>query len=357
MSQELKDNYGEIENATTFVSVWKQPIKYEGIEFKEGPIFCVDKEFLDIFTYDVLEGDRNALAFPDKIIINKEIATLFFGDESAVGKELKINDESSFTVGAVIATNNKNSTLDFKILAPLDFMNKLYGVDITQWNNNWPRTSILLAQSTDIQNLNDGITDLLKDKGQSTTTLHLFPFKNERLYSYSGENNRIQYIYQFLGIALILILIASINFINLSTAKAEQRRPEVGIRKVMGANKLSVLKQFLIEKGIMIFLSLLLSAILVLLFIPAFQSITDKVVTFGHLQNKYMIFMLVTVIIMLILLSVVYPSLYLSSFSPVQAMKKINDNKQGGISLKNLLVVVQFVLSVVLISSTIIISR
>ncbi|HKI89174.1 MAG TPA: FtsX-like permease family protein, partial [Draconibacterium sp.] len=286
----------------------------------------------------------------------KEIATLLFGNEPAVGKMIQFNDTLSFAVGAVVNTEKLNSTIDFKILAPLKLVES-YGADLTRWGSNWPRTSLLLAKNADAESLNAKITNFMKEKGQENTTLYLFPFQNERLYSYSGKNNRIQYIYQFLGIAFIIILIASINFINLSTAKAEQRRPEVGIRKVMGANKLSIMNQFLQEKGIMIFLSLLFSVLLVLLFMPAFRSISDKVVSLSLLSNKLMILLLAGVVITVLVLSVVYPSLYVSSFTPAQAMKNSKVKKQGKLGMKNLLVTIQFVLSVVLISSTIIIAR
>ena len=356
LSGYLMDNYPEIEHATTFWVSSEQRFKYNNTELKEGPVLCADKEFLNIFSYDIIEGDNNVLSKPDQIIVTENMASVLFGDESALGKTIQINDTIAYSVGAVIASTKENSTIDFEIVFPLDYMRKAFGSDFTRWGNNWPRTSVLLAKGTDIDQLEKSITNLGHENGQENTTLHLFPLKNERLYSYSGKNNRIQYVYQFLGIALIIILIASINFINLSVAKAEHRRPEVGIRKVMGAGKMSILYQFLQEKGIMIFLSVLLSIILVLIFIPAFRSVSDKQVTLSLFQNKYMILMLCAVIVAVTSLSVIYPSLYLSSFNPALAIKKIIPRK-GNISLKNLLVVVQFVLSVVLISSTIIISR
>ena len=301
MSKEFVNSYSEVENATTFANVGEQLLSYEDKEYKEGPVICADNEFLNIFSFEILEGDRNALLAPDKVVINEEVARLLFGNESAVGKMIKFNDEYSFSVGAVVKTDKFNSTIDFKILAPLKLVEN-FGADLTRWGNNWPRTTLLLTENADVENLNSKITNFLKEKGQDNTTLYLFPFKNERLYSYSGKNNRIQYVYQFLGIAFIIILIASINFINLSTAKAEQRRPEVGIRKVLGANKMSILNQFLQEKGIMIFLSLLLSIILVFIFIPAFRSVSDKVISFSLLTNKFMILLLVGVFLMVLVI-------------------------------------------------------
>ncbi len=356
LSQYLTDNFPEVEYATTFWINGEQRFSYNDHQFKEGPVAFAGKDFLNIFSYDIIQGDREVLSKPDQIILTEKMASVLFGNESALGKVLEINDSISYSVGAVIASTNENSTIGFEIVFPLEYMHKVFGSDLTSWGNNWPRTSVLLKEGTNVKEFENSVINLCKDNGQQNTTLYVFPFKKERLYSYSGKNNRIQYVYQFLGIALIIILIACINFINLSTAKAEQRRPEVGIRKVMGAGKISILKQFAQEKGIMIFISLLLSFILVLIFIPAFRSVSDKVITFSHLQNKYMLLMLFVVVLTVMAFSVIYPSFYLSSFNPAQAIKKIIPRK-GNISLKNSLVVFQFILSVVLISSTIVISR
>ena len=354
LAKELVNVFSEVENATTFSNLGKQLIRYGDKEYKDGPLICTDNEFLKIFSFDIVQGDVNALSAPDKIIINEEIATLLFGNEPALGKMIRLNDRHDYSVGAVVKTDKQKSTIDFKILVPLQLV-EAYGADLNRWGNNWPRTSLLLSENTDTDKLNDKIVNFLKEKDQQNTTLHLFPFDKERLHSYSGKHNRIQYVYQFLGIAFIIVLIASINFINLSTAKAEQRRPEVGVRKVLGANKTAILNQFVQEKGILIGLSLLVSVILVLAFIPAFRAVSDKVVTLSLLQNKYMLYMLLTVVLSILVLSVIYPSLYISSFSPAHTLKKSPVKKKVG--LKNLLVIVQFVLSVVLISCTIFISR
>lgn len=356
LSTYLSDNFPEVKYATTFWVNSDQRFKIGDKSFKEGPVVCAGKDFLNIFSYDIIEGDPDVLSKPDQAILTKKMASVLFGDEPAIGKELQINDSISYSVGAIIASTDNNSTIEFEIAFPLNHMKRVYGADLTRWGNNWPRTSVLLAEGTDVKKFETSISNLCKDNGQDNTTLFTYPFVKERLYSYSGKNNRIQYVYQFLGIALIIILIASINFINLSTARAEHRRPEVGIRKVMGAGKFSLLSQFIQEKGMMIFISLFVSFILVLVFIPAFRAVSDKVITFGDLNNKYMVYMLVSVVLTVLVLSVVYPALYLTSFNPAQAIRKITPRK-GNISLKNTLVVFQFILSVVLISSTIFISR
>lgn len=356
LGQELVKSYPEIENATTYVNIWDQLIKYGDKEYKQGPVICADSNFLKIFSFKIIEGDPNTLASSDKMIITKELAQLYFGNEPAIGKILTINGQKTYTVGAVVAPQRANTTINFKALIPNDFM-KSWGVDLTQWGNNWPSTNILLAKGADSKALDLKIKNICKDKGQENTTLHLFPYKNEHLYSYSGKSNRIQYIYQFSGIALIIILIASINFINLSISNAEQRRPEVGVRKVLGANKLNITRQFVTEKGIMIFLSILVSIVLITILLPLFRSVSDKKIIIEQLVNGKLIIMLLIVLFIVLELSVVYPSLYLSMINPVLALKKSVENKKRKISLKSMLVVVQFILAIILISSSFIISK
>jgi len=357
LSKELTKNYPEVENSTTFAQIWNQLFKYGDREYKEGPIFCVDSQFLKIFSFEIIEGDRNALESPDKMIINEDIARLFFGKEPPIGKMLKINDTLSITVGAVMANLKENSTLNFKILLPIEFM-KQFSPDLSNWGNNWPRTSVLMAEGADVNSFGTKIATICKDKGQQeSTTLYIFPFKNERLYSYSGKNNRIQYVYQFLGIALIIILIASINFINLATAKAEHQHREIGIRKVLGAVRKDIFKQFIIEKGLMILVSIILSSVLVLLFLPIFNTVSDKHITTDLLQNPTMIFVLLVAITLIALISVIYPALFLSSSVPANAIKKSASRQTNGTDLKSLLIVIQFTLSVIMISGSIIISK
>ncbi|MFA6400199.1 MAG: FtsX-like permease family protein [Salinivirgaceae bacterium] len=355
LGKELVKKFPEVAMATTFNNLWTFPINYENIEYNEGPVFSVDSNFLSVFSYTLISGNKNALA-AGEIIITDELGRLFFGNESPLGKTLKFNNEFSFSVGAVIAAPKSNSTLNFKVLIPIEFLQS-NGANLNAWGNNWPNTTILLKEGTNAESLDAKIANVCKDNGQENTSLHLFPYKNEHLYSYSGKNNRIQYIYQFLGIALIIILIASINFINLSISRAEQRRQEIGVRKVMGANRTNILKQFLLEKGMMIFFSILLCWLMVVLFLPLFRSLSEKNIQFGQIQNPYILLMMLGVIFTVLGLSVVYPSMYLSSVNAIVAIRKQDNKKQRMVSLKSLLVIFQFALAIILISGSIIISQ
>lgn len=352
LSQELKSNYPEILNATTYTYLGGQPVKYETQEFKDIPLVLVDKEFLNIFSFEVLEGDPNALDAPDKIMITPKVADLFFKDESAVGKMITIYGNHTFTIGAVVSDPGKHSSIDFEILASIEVAQAL-GADLTSWGNNWPMTNLILAEGADAKQLEEKITNVIKEKGQENTSLHLFPFERMRLYNFSDKNNRIQYIYQFLAIALIIVLIASINFVNSSTASSETRRPEVGIRKVLGATKGNLTNQFFYEKGLMIFISLILGIILVFAFTPLFGQLSGKTISLSLLGNKYLVGMLILMVLTILVLSVAYPSLYISSFAPARVLKKAVKGNGGRISFRSMLVVIQFTLSIILVICTI----
>ncbi|MDX8339090.1 FtsX-like permease family protein [Draconibacterium sp. IB214405] len=352
LSNELKQTYPEIENATTFTNLGGLPVKYETTEYKDISLTLADKEFMNIFSFDLIEGELNAIEAPDKILITPKIAQLFFPNESAIGKPLTIYGNYTLTVGAIIDYPKEHSSTQFDILASVKLAEQL-GADLTRWGNNWPFTCLLLTKGTDANELESKLTGFLKEKGQENTSIYLFPYAKRHLYTFSGENNRIQYIYQFLAIAIIIVLIASINFVNSSTASSETRRPEVGIRKVLGATKANLTSQFFHEKGLMIIISIVLGAALVLAFTPLFGQVSDKQISLLLLGNKYLIIMLAAMILTTLILSVAYPSLYISSFAPARVLKKAARKSSNRVSFRSLLVVVQFTLSIILIICTI----
>ena len=351
LANELKQTYPEIENATTYSNLGGLPVKYETTEYKDISLTIADKEFTNVFSFELIEGDLNAIEAPDKILITPKIAQLFFPNESPIGKTLTIYGSYNLTVGAIIDYPKDHSSTQFDILASIKLAEQL-GADLTRWGNNWPFTCLLLSKGTDANELESKLTGFLKEKGQETA-IYLFPYAKRHLYSFSGENNRIQYIYQFLAIALIIVLIASINFVNSSTASSETRRPEVGIRKVLGATKINLTSQFFYEKGLMIAISIVLGAVLVLGFTPLLGQLSDKHISLSLLGNRYLILMLIGTILTTLVLSVAYPSLYISSFAPARVLKKAARKSANRISFRSLLVVVQFTLSIMLIICTI----
>ncbi|NQU51317.1 MAG: ABC transporter permease, partial [Bacteroidetes bacterium] len=357
LSNFLKTTFPEINKATTFYTFDKYPIKYNDKVFEEGPFIFTDNDFLEIFSFKIIEGDKDALTAPDNIVITRRIAQTLFGDEHPIGKIVKFNSEQAYTVGAIIESPGKNSSLNFNILVNKKYVVDNFGTNPESWNNNWPRTCILVADGTQHSELYEKLRNTCKENGQENTDLYLFPFEKERLYSYSGENNRILYIYLFITIGIIIILIACINFVNYSTAWAEQRRQEVGIRKTLGATKSLLSAQFLYEKGMMIFISVIIAALLVIILMPLFGRISDKDLSFSLLQNRYILLLLGGIVLTTLLLSVVYPAFYISTFNPAQVLKKRLKKQTGVFNFRGLLVVFQFTLSIGLIIYSIAISN
>jgi ABC-type antimicrobial peptide transport system permease subunit len=356
LKEELQTNYPEVANVTRTLWMGNRPMSYEEKVITTGPITFVDPEFLDVFTFKQLSGDPNALKEPNKILITEEVAQSFFGEEDPVGKILQMDGEYDFEVGGILENVPENSTFDFNILVPFVQMEKIFERDLNSWGNNWPRTTLVLKEDASPKVFEQKIKDLCKEHDQENTTLFIKALADDHLYSNSGENNRIQYVYLFLAIGLIVLLIASVNFVNLSTAVSERRAKEVGIRKVIGAKRWNLIHQFFGEKTMLIIISLLLSILLTTLLIPLFNEISGKQLEFNLFENPDLILLFLAVGVFSTILSGIYPSLVLSSYSPVTALKSIITAKKGkGINLRSSLVILQFSLSIILIVSAIVV--
>lgn len=356
LKEELLSNYPEVSKATRTLWMGDRPMSFEDKTIATGPIAFVDAEFLDIFSFNLLKGDLNALAEPNTILITEQIASSFFGDADPIGKTLKMDGQYDFEIGGVLEDVPDNSTFHFNVLISFEQMKLIFKRDINSWGNNWPRTTILMKEGASPEAFEKKIENLCKEHGQENTSLFIKPLANDHLYSNSGENNRIQYIYLFIAIGIIILLIASVNFVNLSIAKSEERATEVGIRKVVGANRWSLIYQFFSEKLLLVLISLAISILLTALLIPIFNEISGKNLQFNFFQNTNLILLFVGVGLISTLLSGIYPSLVLSSFSPVRALKStVAIKRTKGISLRSALVILQFSLSIVLIISAIVV--
>jgi ABC-type antimicrobial peptide transport system permease subunit len=352
LKEELLTNYPEVENASRTIWMGDRPMSFEDKVLTTGPVCFVDPEFLEVLTFNLLAGDPNSLKEPNTILITEQVAQAFFGDDDPVGKTLKMDGQHEFEVGGVLADVPENSTFQFNVLIPFVQMEKIFERDLNSWGNNWPRTTIVLKEDAAPEDFESKIENLCKEHDQENTSLFLKALSRDHLYSNSGENNRIQYVYLFLAIGVIILIIASVNFVNLSTAKSEERAMEVGVRKVAGANRWSLVNQFFTEKLLLVIISLLIAIFLTASLTPLFNSISGKNLEFNFFQSPNLIFLFAGVGLLSTLLSGIYPSLVLSSFSPVRALKSmVSVNKKRGVSLRSSLVIFQFSLSIILIIS------
>jgi putative ABC transport system permease protein len=373
IAEGLKKDFPEVEQSTRllrFPGTDKMLLREEKSQkqFFEINGFYVDSTFLQVFTYDLKFGDVNALNEPNTIILSEDVAAKFFGNENPVDQVLKVTlpfGDFNYTIKGVFRKTNKSHI-------PANMLLSMDNGDVGGWvrnqhnwaNNNIFHTYVKLKTGTDSKYFESKLTKFLEHNGGEdfkaagfSKSLFIQPLPDIYLHSdYEFEvapNGSIKYLYIFISIAIFLLLIACINFMNLSTARSERRSKEVGLRKVIGAEKHSLISQFLTESILMSVLALLLVVLLIQLTIPIFNQLINKQLSLIQLPNVY--FWLVGLTISTGLLAGLYPAFYLSSFKPVTVLKGKLVNTFSGVMIRKGLVVFQFTISIVLILSAILI--
>jgi len=373
VAQAMKNDYPEVQDATRLQVAGAPKITYKNKSFKDDEMAFVDPNFFNIFTLPLIEGDaKTALQQPNTIVISKAIAKKYFGKEDPLGKTLTFPDDkdAAFKVTGVIDKVPANSHFHFDLFAS---MLSLDDAKSDSWMGSNFFTYLLLKKGADYKKLESKLPGMVEKymgpqiqqsmgislkqfitKGnhlgfalQPLASIHLYSHAN---YELSPGGNAM-YVYVFGAIAIFMLLIACINFINLSTASASQRAKEVGVRKVIGSGKMQLVKQFLIESGLLVFIALFISYLLVQFALPFFNNIAGKDLHFGF--NIKIILAFIGLGLLVSLIAGLYPAFYLSSFKPIEVLKGkfIAANKSFG--LRSSLVVFQFFISVALIIGTI----
>lgn len=323
-------------------------------------------DFFKMFSYKILAGNAaTALNTPVTIAISKKMAKDFFGNpQAALGKTIRYENRKDFTVSAVYELpENASEKFDF-LINWHSFLEDNHWA--TEWGNNGPRTFLLLKPGTDPFLFEKKITRFLdkynKEQGKGfRIELGIQRFEDIYLhsnFSSSGkiEGGRIQYVNLFSLIAIFILVIACINFMNLTTARSVKRSKEIGVRKVVGALRSSLMKQFVGEAVLLALISVLMAMLIVILILPAFNNLTQKQIHFPY-SNGFFWACILGLTVFTGLLSGSYPAVFLSSFRPVIVLKGALKLSSGSIWFRKGLVVFQFVLSIVLIIGTIVISR
>jgi putative ABC transport system permease protein len=322
-----------------------------------------DTGFLSVFSFPLIEGNvHDAMQKENGIILTQKLAKKLFGSEDALGKTVRIDSNANFTVTAVLADLPNNTSFDFEYLLPWDFMRRL-GWEDRNWTNNFAYTYVLLKPNA-LQSVFDAeIGDIIiqHTRGsavESKTTLFTQPLSRSHLYSRSENGQlvagRIEMVRLFVVIALFILLIACTNFMNLSTARSEKRAKEVGVRKVSGALRSSLITQFITESIILCFLAFVLSLLLVQISLPSFSLLVGKNLSLDFRSPGFWVFSLAFVGFTG-LLAGSYPAFYLSSFTPVKVLKGAFRRAGAAVTARQLLVVLQFTFSILLIICTLIV--
>jgi ABC-type antimicrobial peptide transport system permease subunit len=324
--------------------------------------YYTDPDFLRMFSFPLLQGElEKQLKDPSSIILTNKMAEKFFGKENAIGKTLKINNDKLVTVSGVVQDPPTNSSLRFSWLANF----KIYEDKnewLKSWGNNGIQTYVELKPGSDVNSLNKKFYDFIQRKDTTAVARpFLFAINDWRLrYNFEEGKQvggRIEYVRLFSIIALLIIVIACINFMNLATARSEQRAREVGVRKVMGAGRGMLVRQFFGESLVMAIVAMVIASLIVFAVLPLFNTLVEKTLHFDF-TNPVIWGGLPLIAITCGLLAGSYPSLYLSSFNPITVFRGLRIGKNSTIAyIRKGLVITQFVISIVLIISTIIIYR
>lgn len=357
----LKAEIPEIKNACR--TTWGETALFSKGEkslYEEG--YFVDPSFLEIFSFPLLKGNISSIFKElNSIVITKEMADKFFPGDEAYGKTIKVDNEKEFVITGILADIPKNSTFKFNYLAPFK-LHEQKNEWLAGWNSNGIQTFVELKPNTSTAALNKKLNGFIQKKfSGSNTHPFLFHISDWRLRNNFVQGvqsgGRIEYIRLFALIALIIILIACINFMNLATARAEKRAREIGVRKVLGAGKRSLIIQFFSESLVMAVVATLFACLLCWLLLPLFNKLIDKNLSL-NLAEPAALFLLLSLALVCGFVSGSYPAFYLSSFKPVVAMKGMRAGRNNhSANTRKTLVVVQFIASIVLIICTIIISK
>ncbi|WP_421877329.1 ABC transporter permease [Marinoscillum sp.] len=373
-------DFPEVSNQTRlFKAFAANTIQYEDKSYLEEGLVFADSSIFDLLTIELLIGDiKTALRDPNAVVINETIAKKIFGNpENAIGKFLTIgNATNPVEVTAVANDYPETSHFEFDFLVPmhsLDFFNQ------PNWLSFSALTYIQIDGEVDPNDIEDRIQQMLKQYAEGQMQARngisydeylasgngydyfLQPIKDIHLHSHlEGEikaNGNITYIYIFSIVAAFILIIACINFMNLSTARSTERGKEVGIRKVLGSAKGQLIGQFLTESVIITLIGATLAGILAFFSLPYFNDMTGTSLSIKQLLNPVAITGLVLIILMIGFLAGAYPAFFISSYQPVAVLKGKLKSSSKGIGLRNVLVVLQFTISIALISSTMIVDN
>lgn len=359
----LKKDYPEVEdivrynNITFLLTVGEKKINKRGA--------FVDSGFLNMFSFPLLKGNAaNALTGPNSIVLTEKFAKAFFGNEDAIGKIVRVDSTHNCTVTGVLKDLPNNTKFSFDYLLPWSYMKKL-DWDDDNWQNNSVKTFALLKEGSSqaaFDNKIKNITiDHTKNSGNPSTT-EVFTQPLFRFYLYAKSENarlvggQIEMVRLFGIIAVFILLIACINFMNLSTARSEKRAKEVGIRKVAGAGRHMLMLQFICESILMSLLAFIIALGLVQLSLKSFNELVGKELFVDYKDATFWLasigFILVTGIV-----AGSYPAFYLSSFTPVKVLKGTFKKVNALVAPRKVLVVIQFSFAIILIIATSIVVR
>lgn len=375
MAPTLKDEYPEIEEFTRFAGFGIQDIlfEYKDLKFFEDNMYFTDSTVFKVFNYDfVLGSPEKALNEPNTIVITQSFASKYFGKENPIGEELKTSNFGNFRVTGVIKDVPANSHLKFDCLLSMATIVELAGVDNFNsraapafWNIS-VFAYIVLKENSNIETLLNKFPEFYEKYMSSlgkqiNASFRLMATRIDKVHynthlEFDLPVGNYSYIIIFSLVGLFMLLIASLNYMNMATARSINRSKEVGLRKVIGASKGSLIRQFISESMLLVTLALIIALVITLFSLQYFNFLTGKAIKFGELFEPGTLLLILAITLFVGLISGSYPAFYLSSFSPVEVLKSNVNPRQGKGLMRKILVVFQFAIAGTLIIGTIIVS-
>ena len=355
MAPALVQDFSEVAGTTRYYEIDNVLVSSEEKKFLEEEISVADPDFLEIFSFPWLRGDiKTALSDPRSVVLTESLGSKYFGDQDPLGKTLVVAGRYAHKVTGIMKDFPQNSHLQAKILLPVQILED-FGWDLNSWDRAFIFTYILLhpeSQPIDKERLTSYVHSRIEDS--ESLSFQLLALEDIHLKSGGfgglGARGDIRNVYIFSTVALFILLIACINFMNLSTARSTNRAKEVGMRKVLGATRRDVAKRFFSESVLMALLALFLALVIVEFLLPAFNNLTAKKLSLDFQGNTLFYVFLLGIALVTGFISGSYPAFFLSSFKPASVLRHLSGSGKGFHSLfRKILVAFQFTLSISLI--------
>ena len=341
-------------------------VTFGDVKFEEQNFYFADEDLFKVFSWKFIAGDpETALSQPGNLVITESIARKYFGAENPIGKVVNYEGMMDMKVTGVVEDIPQNSHFQFDLMSTMHPVIQFYGgpeAFMSNFGGNNFSTYVLLKEGYDYKDFEAQLPDFIDrhfgvrangDLASKTNVLTVWPLTDIHLKSHLdseiGENGDMAYIYIFTIIAALTLIIACINFVNLATARSAKRAKEVGLRKVMGAARMALVRQFLTESEMFALFSVVVAVVVVILILPWFNNFTGKELSLNLVENSFMFLMLVAIMLLVGVIAGSYPALYMSGFQPSEILKGGGKKAGQKFTLRSILVVVQFGISICLI--------
>ncbi|MCD6204378.1 MAG: ABC transporter permease [Candidatus Marinimicrobia bacterium] len=352
-----KTRISELTETVRFYYSGKIPVAHGDIMFNEDNVVYADPAVFDVFTIEFIKGNpATALQDLHSIVLTESMARKYFKDADPIGRQLKVDNSHLFTVTAVIRDFPKNTHVTADFYLPFAFLEETYPRQrfAENWISQLPVSYILVREGSLIPDIEEKLNAILREHSTDSDhrVVRLESLPKIHLYSEVTRFSDISYIRILITVGIFILLIASINFMNLATACSAGRACETGIRKTVGADRMSLIVQFIGETVIMTLLSLLIAVFLIIILFPAFRIVSGLEIPVNSMTDPLFIFMIIGFTLLLGIISGIYPAFYLAAFQPVRVLKGEFARGRSGSRFRTALVLIQFSVTIILLIAT-----